>query len=117
MGHCSKNHFGAAGSMEVEGIKKMFSRSEDLHGVRYLNYIGDGDTSTYPACDSQPYGPNVSIVKEERVGHVQKRMYTRLKTLKDNNKKILLSDGKKLGGKNRLTGSVINQLCVYKVIL
>lgn len=114
MGNCSKNHFGAAGSMEVEGIKKMFSRSEDLHGVRYLNYIGDGDTSTYPAiCDSQPYGPSVSIVKEECVGHVQKRMYTRLKTLKDKNKKILLSDGKKLGGKNRLTGSVINQLCVY----
>lgn len=39
--------------------------------------------------------------------------YRLLKTLKDKNKKILLSDGKKLGGKNSLTGSVINQLCVY----
>lgn len=113
-GNCSRNHFGSAGSMEVEGIKKMFCRSKELLGVRYTNYIGDGDTSTYPAiCDSQPYGPDVTIIKEECVGHVQKRMYSRLKKLKEKNKSVLLSDGKKLGGKNRLTGPVINQLCVY----
>lgn len=113
-GKCNRNHFGSAGNMEVEGIKKMFHRSEAENGVRYCSYIGDGDTATYPAiCDSQPYGPDVTIVKEECVGHVQKRMYSRLSKLKEKNKSTILSDGKKIGGKNRLTGQVIDQLCIY----
>lgn len=44
--NCKRNHFGSAGSMEVEGMKSIFSRSEALRGVRYTRYIGDGDTST-----------------------------------------------------------------------
>lgn len=92
----------------------MFLRSEDLYGVRFTNYIGDGDTATYPAiCKSKPYGPDIDIVKEECVGHVQNRMFSRLKTLKAKNKSVVLSDGGKVGGKNRLTGSVIDQFCVY----
>lgn len=113
-GQCRRNHFGSAGSMEVEGMKQMFHRSEEKLGVRYTSYIGDGDTATFGAVrDSLPYGPNVSLVKEECVGHVQKRMYSRLKKLKDKNKSKILADGKKIGGKNRLTDPAINQLCVY----
>lgn len=82
-GNCKRNHFGSAGSMEVEGIKKIFHRSENLYGVRYTNYIGDGDTSTFLTISkSKPYGPDVSITKEECVGHVQKRLSTRLRKLK-----------------------------------
>ena len=39
-GNCKRNHFVSAGSVEVEGIKKIFHRSENLYGVRYTNYIG-----------------------------------------------------------------------------
>jgi len=40
--------------MEVDCMKKMFSRSEELLGVKYATYIGDGDTKTFRAlldCD------------------------------------------------------------------
>ena len=30
--------------MEVDGVIEMFARSEILHEVKYINYIGDGDT-------------------------------------------------------------------------
>jgi len=33
--------------MKVVEILEMFMRSEDLHSVKYINYIGDGDSKTY----------------------------------------------------------------------
>lgn len=111
---CSINHDGSPGCMEVEGMKKIFSRSVEKHKLRYINYIGDGDTKSYKAVsDGQPYGPEVQIIKKECVGHVQKRMRTNLKKLKDSMKGKKLSDGKTLGGRNRLTDAVINTLTVY----
>jgi len=35
--------------MEVDAIKEMFLRSEEKFGVKYGNYIGDGDSKTYKA--------------------------------------------------------------------
>jgi len=52
----------------------MFARSETLHEVKYINYIGDGDTKTFKALlDSKTYGDELSITKKECVGHVKKR--------------------------------------------
>lgn len=81
--NCSANHIGSAGKMEVDAICEMFKRSESNYGVKYLNYIGDGDSKTYKGIvDSSPYGPSVIINKKECVGHVQKRMGTRLRACK-----------------------------------
>lgn len=44
---CTKNHEGSAGSMEVESMKEMFLRSKELYSVKYVNYIGDGDSKTF----------------------------------------------------------------------
>lgn len=80
---CAANHHGSSGRMEVDGIVEMFKRSEEIHGVKYQNYIGDGDSKVYKAiCDAKPYGDNYIIKKKECVGHVQKRMGTRLRNLK-----------------------------------
>jgi len=46
---CSANHIGSAGKMEVDSIKEMFSASERKYGVRYMNYIGDGDSKNFKA--------------------------------------------------------------------
>jgi hypothetical protein len=35
--------------MEVGTMIEMFDRSENLHDVKYVNYIGDGDSKTYTA--------------------------------------------------------------------
>ena len=47
------------------------------------------------------------------MGHVQKRMGTRLRNLKKSSGKKVLSDGKTIGGRGRLTGAVIDQLSTY----
>lgn len=60
---CTKNHDGSAGKMEVDSVKDMFSRSEENFGVKYSNYIGDGDSATFKAIlDLKPYGDELSKV-------------------------------------------------------
>jgi hypothetical protein len=52
----------------------MFKRSEELHGVKYEYYIGDGDSKIFSAItNSQPYDDLV-VQKKECISHVQKRM-------------------------------------------
>ena len=44
---CSINHKGSASSMESAGAIKIFQRSINNHKLRYNNYIGDGDSSSF----------------------------------------------------------------------
>lgn len=80
---CKANHEGSSGKMEVDGMVEMFRRSQALHGVRYTNYIGDGDSKTFKAVlEHQPYGVEFVINKLECVLHVGKRLYKRLMDVK-----------------------------------
>ncbi|GFX30004.1 uncharacterized protein TNCV_2617151 [Trichonephila clavipes] len=75
---------------------------------------GDGDTKTFNALsENKPYGDDHLIQKIECVGHVQKRMGTRLRKLKLVYSKKKLSDGKTISGKGRLTDSLIDKLAHY----
>ena len=56
---------------------------------------------------------NVEIQKLECVGHVQKRMGTRIRRLKASYKKQKLSDGKGLDGRGRLTDDMIDRIQNY----
>jgi len=59
---CSSNHTGSAGKMEVDAVKDMFSASVEKYGVRYRNYIGDGDSKTFKALlDLNPYGDECPV--------------------------------------------------------
>ncbi|XP_011859766.1 PREDICTED: uncharacterized protein LOC105557195 [Vollenhovia emeryi] len=101
---CSNNHEGSSGKMEVDSIIEMFSRSIQKYNVCYTNYIGDGDSKTYKAIvDANPY--EEKVIKKECIGHVQKRMGTRLRNVKKANKG--------LGGRGNLTDKLINELTVY----
>lgn len=83
--NCQMNHAGSSGKMEVDSIVEMFSRSEQLHGIKYSNYIGDGDCKTFKGItDAQPYD-DIIVRKKECIDHVQKRMGTRLRNLKKKN--------------------------------
>lgn len=111
--NCLKNHAGSSCKMEVDGMIKIFHRSQTERGVKYINYIGDGDTKTFSSVvDSKPYG-DMPIHKLECVGHVQKRMGARLRKLKLEYKSKKLEDGRSLSGKGRLTDAIINKLTVY----
>ncbi|KAG8236975.1 hypothetical protein J437_LFUL016548 [Ladona fulva] len=72
---CLAIHEGSAGKMEIDSIQEMFQRLENLHGVKYINYIGDGDSKTYKGVvTGSPYGETIDIKKKEHINHVQKRM-------------------------------------------
>lgn len=62
--------------------------------------------------DSDPY-PDLIVKKLECVGHIQKRIGTRLRSLKAQNKDLVLSDGKGLKGAGRVTDKVIDLLQGY----
>ena len=48
--------------MEIDAIVSMFKRSVANLGVRFRNYIGDGDSKTYTGViNAKPYGENFSI--------------------------------------------------------
>ena len=44
---CDTNDEGSLGSMETAGILECFMSSEDDRKLRYINYIGDGDSKSY----------------------------------------------------------------------
>ncbi|GFX67006.1 uncharacterized protein TNCV_4181311 [Trichonephila clavipes] len=46
--HCVKNHIGSSSKMEEDGMKEIFQRSVPQQNAKYIKYIGDGDTKTFP---------------------------------------------------------------------
>ena len=83
--------------MECAGAVLVFMRPVEQHQLRYTSYIGDGDSSSYSdVVNSRPYGEGVKIDKLECLGHVQKPMGSRCRSLRLSLKGIALSDGKSL---------------------
>lgn len=79
---CSTNHAGSAVAMEPVGAVRIFTRSEMTQGLQYTQYLGDGDSSSYKTVkECKPY-EDVDIEKLECVGHVQKRVGSRLRKLR-----------------------------------
>ncbi|KAG8233370.1 hypothetical protein J437_LFUL005832 [Ladona fulva] len=82
---CPINHDGSAGRMEVDAVLENFQRSEKRFGVRYGIYAGDGDAKTFKdVLDRQPYGEVFKVIKSECVGHLEKRICSRLRNIKRN---------------------------------
>nr|XP_046476553.1 uncharacterized protein LOC124216275 [Neodiprion pinetum] len=66
---CDVNHEGSADKMEVDAVREMFSRSQELHDVKYLNYVADGDCKIFKdIAESNPY--DESVKKKERIERV-----------------------------------------------
>lgn len=83
----------------------------EKHNLRYSRFIGDGDTNTFKKLsEAKPYGNDFTVEKLECVGHVQKRLGTRLRNLKRTRKGQRLEDGKPLDGKGRLTDKQIDKM-------
>ena len=78
---CTIYLVGSSGAMESAGAVKIFNRSIEKNNLIYNEYLGDGDTSSFKdVIESNPYKDlNIKITKLECIGHVQKRMGTRLR--------------------------------------
>jgi len=113
---CQINHHGSSGEMETEGAIRMFSRSVQSRNLKYTQFVGDGDSSCYGSVSramKELYGDSYQVIKEECVGHVQKRMGAALEGYKKGMKGRKLSDGKGAGGMGRLTGDMIKRVQNY----
>ena len=99
--HCPINHKGSSGAMESVGAVDIFCRSVRKNKLLYSEYLGDGDSSSFrDVVLAKPYSAYaLEPQKLECVGHVQKRLGTRLRD------KVKEYKGTKtpLGGRNKLT--------------
>ena len=111
--NCDINHTKSPGAMDAAGAVTIFKRSLDKNKLRYLSYIGDVDTSSFnEISNSKPYD-DLEIIKKERIRNIQKRLETRIRALRTTLKSKVLSDGKKISGRGRLTNKVINTIQNY----
>ena len=79
--------------MEPEGAEILWERSVQKNKLRYTTFVGDGDSSSYRRVAAlQQYGPDHLVIKEDCVGHVQKRMGTGLRDIVKVNKEKKLGD-------------------------
>lgn len=101
--HICANHQGSASSMETVGAYRIFERSVTSRNLRYTDYYGDGDSKAFESV-KDIYGLN-TVTKLECIGHVQKRVGSRLRKLKKTTKG--------LSGKGKLTDRFIDKLQNY----
>lgn len=113
---CSLNHAGSSRAMEPDIAEVLWGRSQEKNNLRYTVFVGDGDGASFGrVAAAQPYGkePEDRVTKEDCVGHIQKRMGTKLREVKRTWQGRKLTDGKGIGGKQRLTNARINSYQVY----
>ena len=68
--------------MEAQGSCLLFGRLLDKHNLRFIPFVGDGDSKSYTeVCKMAPYGPAVFIPKEDCIAHVTKGMGIALRKL------------------------------------
>lgn len=79
---CKKDYEGSSWGMEVAGVVSSFGDG----GIRYTRYLGDGDFKAFQTVvHENTYGPNIEIQKLECIGHVEKRIGTRLRNMANEN--------------------------------
>ena len=108
---CSINHLGSAGLMEPADVVRCLKSSVETLKLRYENFIGDGDSKAFlEVVKADPYD-GFPVKKGECIGHIQKRVGSRLRKLKKEYVSKKLKDGKTLRG--RLADKNINRLKNY----
>lgn len=69
---CYKNWDAASSEMETDIILEGFKQAEQVHGVRYMHFVGDGDSSVYPTLLQNVPGWGHAIKKLECANHACK---------------------------------------------
>lgn len=97
--------------MEAEGATVVWSRSVELHNIRYKWMVCDGDSKAFNSVENI-YGDDCKVEKLDCVGHVQTCMGKHLMNLKSQTKGKL-ADNKPIGEQGRLSESWIKRLQKY----
>ena len=99
---CFKNWNGASSSMETDIIVEGFKMAEEKHGVRYIRFVGDGDSSVYPSLVSSVPVWGYAIQKIECANHATKCYRSALEKL--------VHDNPSYKGKGKLTDAMRKRL-------
>lgn len=95
---CFKNWKESSSAMETDIILTGFKAAEKQHGVQYIKFIGDGDSSVYPSLVAGVPGWGYAITKQECANHALKCYRTSLEQL--------LKDKPQYKGKHKLTAAM-----------
>ena len=79
---CQANFSGSSGAMDAAGLLNIFQRSIEKHGFRYVEFLGDGDSKAHKKLVEEKVYGEIEVETLECVGHVQKRLGSRLPSLK-----------------------------------
>ena len=88
--------------MEAKRAAEFFLRSVEKRNLMYTTFVGDGDSDCFGTVkeECEKLGIGYNIVKEECMGHIQKRLGTALRQLKLRMRGNKLPDGKQMGRVN-----------------
>ncbi|GFS95686.1 uncharacterized protein TNCV_481991 [Trichonephila clavipes] len=89
--------------MEPVGAYRLFERSRETRKLQYVEFYGDGDSKSHLAV-KDIYGIE-SVRKYECIGHIQKRVGSKLRIIK--------TKEKGLGGKGKLRTPFIDKIQNY----
>ena len=92
---CFKNWDKSSSSMESDILLEGFTKAEKQHGLRYINFIGDGDSSVHATLISRVLGWGHAITKQECTNHAVKCYRSSLENL--------VKDKPQYKGKHKLT--------------
>ncbi|CAF3873911.1 unnamed protein product [Rotaria magnacalcarata] len=112
-----KNFDKSFGTMEATAVLNMFKRPASKYGVYYTKYVGDGDSKTHHILSKNPPYTDKPIQKIEDLNHLSKRMKRGLNTIRREYGRKKLSNGKTIGGKNRLSAQTIRRLASDDICL
>ena len=102
--------------MEREGSIEIFTRSIEKHNLKHSVYVGDGGSSSFGAVKEavrEKHGDTYEIIKEDCIGHIQKRIGSALRSYKNRRRGTKLTNGKSTGGHGRLTDAVCDRFQTY----
>ncbi|GFX17897.1 uncharacterized protein TNCV_2293451 [Trichonephila clavipes] len=97
----------------MSGVLSIFQRSETSRKACYTQYLGDGDSKGFLTIKEAKVYSDTDVEKLECVGHVQKRMGTRLRNILKMSKGIKLSDGENISRRGRLTLKEVDSIQHY----
>ena len=96
--------------MGAAGATDIFNKSIGKNNLICHEYLGDGDTLFKEVVDANPCEKyDITPSKLECIGHVQKRLGTRLRNCVKSHK----GTNKPISGKGKLTEKVINSIQNY----
>lgn len=78
---CHANCEGSSESMNASRILNIFQRSIENHSMRYVEFLGDGDSKAHKLLVQEAVYENITTEKLKFLGHVQKDLGSCLRSL------------------------------------